>query len=104
MLRGVNVSYFINYCDFSEKEHYKINRKSRIPILSALFFVMFLLVVKGFWGEGEAVISRLLWSEDWLLIDKVVQYSFAAMRNGQPFSEAVQGFCREIVHEAMALG
>ena len=98
------MSYSINYREPSVIKATDKRKKSRIPIMTAVFFLLFMLVVKAFWEKGDERLSRILWSQDLVVLERAVQYIFAAVEHGQPFPEAVQAFCREIIHEAMSVG
>ena len=94
------IRYDISNLVLSDIKH----KKSRIPILTTVFFLFFLLLVKAFWVEGSETISKLLWAGDLEVLDQAVKYSINALKNGQALPAAIQTFCRELLYEAQLAG
>lgn len=75
-------------------------KKYRLHLLTAAFFLLFVLAVKLYWPEGAAVLSSIFLPGE----PTEAQAAFAVLvedlREGQPFSDAVTTFCREIIADA----
>lgn len=68
--------------------------------LTIVFFLAFLLLVNVFWPEGRKVLQELLWPGDMEQTQQALEVFIAQLRYGEPVSDAVESFCREILkHE-----
>ena len=79
--------------------------RDKLPIrligLTALFFILFLLIVKTAWPAGREKLTRLLQpvgnTQDLRL---AAQAFFADLKAGAPFYDSLTAFCQEIVSHA----
>lgn len=74
--------------------------KYRVPVLTAVFLLLFALAVKLYWPAGADVLRSVFLPGD----PSATQEAFAALvedlRAGQTFSDAAAAFCREIIADA----
>lgn len=75
-------------------------RKSRIPGMAAAFFLLFLLLVNGFWPKGRDVLQQILWPGDGETVWNAAESFARNLRCGETFSDAAESFCREILLDA----
>ena len=97
------MGYCIDYHGSDKQRNVSGNGKHRIWLMTFLWFGLFSLLVKAFWDKGNNVLYQLCW-RDAEVFAGAVQYIFAEVQNGSGFSEAVQGFVWEIIHEAKLAG
>ena len=73
----------------------------RLPLLTGLFFVLFLLTVKALWPAGQETLSRLLLP---LRAAEETREAFTAflsdLQEGQTFRDALTAFCQQIISYA----
>lgn len=67
-------------------------------LLSLLLFGLLLAGVYRHWPEGTAVLQRLFSQDQWKLTGDALETMAEQLRDGQPLTQAVTAFCREIVH------
>ena len=74
-------------------------KRSKIPMLSFMFFILFLLMVNIFWQEGAQTLRHML-----LPFEENTVTAFDAMvtelSNGTALSDAVAAFCQEVIGHA----
>lgn len=97
--RGDDMGYQIVYEPASKKipAFYK---KSRIPEMAAACFLLFLLLVNGFWPRGREVVQQIVWPGDREAAVQAAEIFVQELRYGEPFADAVESFCREILQGA----
>ena len=74
-------------------------RVSGMPVLCAVFFLCFLVMVCSFWTEGREVLGRVLFPGDWAAVeDALVLFKKAAETGATPI-ECLEAFCSGIIQE-----
>lgn len=68
----------------------KKRRNFRLPLMTAAFFLAFLLCVNAFWPAGSEFIRHFL-------LPEAVQTFLEELDNGGSFGEAVTVFCQEVL-------
>ena len=80
-------------------------RKSRCrvcgwPLLWAVFFLCFLVIVCSFWDEGREVLCRILFPGDWIVVEEALARFQEAVRAGDSAADCLETFCRRVLVEA----
>lgn len=79
----------------------KIRRKGgRIPLLSVVCFMIFLLIVGGFWPRGVQALREMLLPGDSAVTAAAWEELTQELHAGAPVDSAVENFCREIFANA----
>ena len=90
------MAYRIEYGTVNKPQKEPGRHPLRIPLLTALFFLVFVLFVNLAWPEGKAVL------QDSFLPGNSKQ-SFAELitdlQEGEPLSDAVTAFCKSILED-----
>lgn len=69
----------------------------RLILLTAGFFVLFLLGVKAAWPAGSEKLTQLLLPAQSTGFRQAAQTFFADLKGGAPFYESLTAFCQEII-------
>lgn len=77
-------------------------RFSRVPALTAVCLVLFLLLVNLFWQEGMAVIRGILIPGDPAVTVSALEGFALELRMGEELGSAFTTFCRRIIAGAQA--
>lgn len=72
----------------------------RLVLLTAGFFVLFLLGVKAVWPAGSEKLTQLLLPAQNTDFRQAAQAFFANLKGGAPFYESLTVFCQEIIAHA----
>lgn len=94
------ISYVENICERNTGK----GNNTRVYLLSAMLFGMFLLLVKAFWQEGYDTLYQLFGMKEIWMIDEGIRYICHALRGGHTLPEAIQTFCKEILIYGQPLG
>lgn len=101
---GVPMGYHISYNTSNYEKPIVLRNGGNLLLTTGIFFILFLLLVKAFWPEGNAVIKKIFWAGEVDVLNRVVKHSLAAMENGQAFPDAIKTFCAEMLYEAKLIG
>ena len=89
--------YRIEYdCPRKISAHSDISAFRIFPMFSG-FFLLFVLFVCRFWPEGRAVFAQLLFPGGAQPAMAAAEVFVEELRNGEPISEALEHFCRDIL-------
>ena len=73
----------------------------RLPLLTGLFFVLFLTAVKFFWPAGQETLTRLLLPLQLSAETQDAITTFLSdLQDGRNFRDALAAFCQQIVSYA----
>lgn len=75
-------------------------RTSKIPALTALFFLLFFFLVFSFWPDGAHILREILIPGDPDVTVMALETFAQDLRTGGTFSDAFEVFCRRILTEA----
>lgn len=79
----------------------EIKRKNgRILLLTAVCFLIFLLIVGGFWPRGAQALREMLLPGDSAVTAAAWEELTQELHAGAPVGSAVENFCREIFANA----
>lgn len=94
------MAYRIDYHPNASK-HSVSHFRWRMPLLTCLFFMLFLAVVKTAWPAGNQLLRQLLLmptnaaeSED------ALQTLLSSLKDGQPFYDSLTAFCQQVIANA----
>ena len=94
------MGYRVEYTPSGAK-HFGCRGKSRrLPLLTAAFFLIFLLLVSAFWPRGMQVLRELLIPGDSEATLAAWETLTGELRAGENVGNAVGSFCREIFRNA----
>ena len=91
------MGYRIIYGDEQQKSRAGTIRNGGTGLLTALFFLLFLLSVKLVFEEETGYLQKVLLPGVGNLAETAVGSLVSSLHNGTPFKEAVTAFCREII-------
>lgn len=74
-------------------------RKSGRAALTALFFVIFLLLTTVFWPKGRAVLQELLLPGDPVVTVAALETLAEELQTGTRLGDALENFCQTIAME-----
>lgn len=94
------MGYRVDYVPVDRVFRGKKERMLRVPALSALFFLIFVLLVRLFWAQGTETLRAVLLPGDWQATGQALEALADRLGMGEPFGDAVSVFCREIIQEA----
>lgn len=94
------MSYKITYQSVQENDNRINRRRLRVLLMSVACFMLFLLLVKGFWKTGNGVLSTVVLGNRAEILEKSVRCVWSSVCEGQSFSEAVKTVCQEMLNEA----
>ena len=70
----------------------------RLPLLTCVFFLLFLLVVKAAWPAGSEKLTQLLLpAQAAAESQEAVQAFLSDLKEGEPFYESQTAFCQQII-------
>lgn len=73
----------------------------RLPLLTCLFFAVFLLTVKAFWPAGQEALTRLLLPlRSGAETQEAMRIFLSDLQDGRDFREALTAFCQQIISYA----
>lgn len=94
------MGYIIVYEGADPAEISVSRRRSRLPELTVLFVLAFLLLTRLFWPAGREKIRDILLPGDPNITQQAVSVLVDDLRAGEPVGEAVRAFCGEILGHA----
>lgn len=94
------MGYRIDYEPVNRAFQIRTGRRLRVPLLSAVFFVIFLLLVRFCWVQGTDALRAMFFPGDWQVTGQALEALAENMRAGHTFSHSAAVFCREIIQEA----
>lgn len=98
------MGYRIEYDSFQrEKPKTGMNGKRRL-LVTVFFGALFLTAVNSFSPEGAEILDRLFQPDRWLLTRSALESMVSRLQCGEPLTDAVTAFCRELVQYGMAYG
>lgn len=74
-------------------------RTVRLPALTALFFLLFLLLVNSIWPRGTEVLRGLAFSGDAAVTADALDVLAMELRAGEALPSALETFCRKVMGE-----
>lgn len=83
-----------------KKIRYAENRYSRVLGLTALFFLLFLLLINFFWTDGAAVLREVFIPGDTATTVSALRNLTADLQEGISFPAAVEAFCVFVIKNA----
>ncbi|MGM9548772.1 MAG: hypothetical protein ACI3V5_02885 [Faecousia sp.] len=94
------MGYRVEYAVPGKRKKQKHERNCRIQLLTAAFFLAFVLVVNGLWPRGADTLRRILLPGDSAVTMAAWEELTRELRAGEPIGSAVDSFCREIIRDA----
>lgn len=94
------MGYRVEYQPAMKNEGTMDKRLQRPWALTAAFLIAFGLFTNAFWPDGQKVLQEILWPGDMEVTQQAVEAFVTELRYGEPFTDAVEGFCREILQDA----
>ena len=70
----------------------------RIQMWTAVFLLVFALLVRQMWPEGTRILRNYLLPGDLTVTEAALSDMVAGLQVGQPAGEALTAFCRQIIH------
>lgn len=94
------MGYRVDYGPMNRAMRQNVCRVRGWPVLCALFFLCFLVLVWSFWAEGREVLMKMVFPGDWEAVEGALGAFQEAMADGASPAESVEAFCAEILREA----
>lgn len=95
------MAYRVIYGPAVKLECSRAKGSARLRMLTAVCFLVMVLMVKAAWPEGRSLLRQAMLPQH-----TAVQTAFLELtenlQNGEPVGESVTAFCRELVEEALA--
>ena len=98
------MGYRVDYPSFSAIPQQKKGSFLRRAALTLGTAALFLTAVNSFSPEGAEILERLFQPDRWLLTRSALETMAARLKCGEPLTDAVTAFCRELVQYGMAYG
>lgn len=93
------MGYRVEYGQAAPKKA-SFSPKYRLPLLTAAFFLVFVLAVKLWWPEGAQAISSFFLPREPTATKAAFSALLEDLRAGEAFSDAAAAFCKEIIADA----
>lgn len=74
----------------------------RFHLLTAVFLLLFVLLVRQAWPEGTERLRSVLLPGEPGSTEKAVQVLLTDVQEGEPIGDAVTAFCRQIIENGQA--
>ena len=97
------MGYRVEYMPIRKVRNMKI-RTCRVPVLTGLFFCLFLFLVFSYWPRGAEIIQDLVIPGDPDITIAFVETFADQIQNGEPFSEALAAFCHNMKEALLVPG
>ena len=94
------MGYQILYDTEIQNNPYTKARKSPFGLMVGSSFLFFLLLVSAFWPRGKDVLQGLIWPGERQMTIHAAECFARELRNGEPFGDAAERFCCEILTNA----
>lgn len=75
-------------------------KTARVPAMTAAVFVVFLLLVYGFWPKGREALRQLLIPGEPAVTVAALEGLADELETGADLGDALENFCRTVVREA----
>ena len=98
------MGYRVDYPSFSAIPEQKKGSFLRRAALTLGTAALFLTAVNSFSPEGAEILDRLFQPDRWLLTRSALESMVSRLQCGEPLTDAVTAFCRELVQHGMAYG
>ena len=78
------------------------NRRTffRIPVLTAVFFFLFLLSVRIWWDDGSKLLRQWMIPAEFSATEEAFSSMVENLRSGAELKDAVTTFCQELLSDA----
>lgn len=93
------MSYRIDYPQSGKTPFHK-KRSSAVPLFTAFFFLLFLLLTSLFWQQGAQTLREILLPGDAAVTAAALQELTFALKTGESFSGAFSDFCLQVMQGA----
>lgn len=94
------MGYTIAYHGADAAKKTTVRRRSQLPVLTAAFLLVFLLLTNLFWPAGRNKLRHIILPGDPDVTAHAVTVLVDDLRAGAPVGEAVKTFCSEILDHA----
>lgn len=98
------MAYRIAYDAHMGKFEIRSKQESRIPKLFTLCFLCFLIFTFLFWDAGADWLRSFLIPGEDIQTIAAFQNMTGELRNGASLGEAIETFCREVIHGVQSAG
>ena len=94
------MAYRIDY--HSPVHKHSISRfRWQMPLMTCLFFLLFVASIKTAWPAGSQALRQLLLPPDSLAeSETALEALISNLKDGQPFYESLTAFCQQIIAHA----
>ena len=94
------MAYRIEYSPPASKQ--RISRfRWQIPLMTCLFFLLFVVSIKTAWPAGSQALHRiLLLPGNFSETKTAIQTLISNLKDGQPFYDSLTAFCKQIIAHA----
>lgn len=75
-------------------------RRSGLAAMTALWFLIFLLLTNGLWPRGAEVLQSVLIPGDPEITTAALKSLVEDLKAGEPLADAVESFCITVIQEA----
>lgn len=96
------MAYRIVYGPMPKMVHPKREGYVRLQLLTAVFLLLFVLLVRQAWPEGTDMLRSILLPGEPGITEQSVQLMLEDIREGEPLGDAVAAFCRQIIENGEA--
>lgn len=94
------MSYRVEYSSSGIKRTQIRQKRGRTLLLTAACFLVFLLIVGGFWPRGAQALQDMLFPGDSAVTAAAWSELTQELHAGAPVGSAVENFCREVFANA----
>lgn len=94
------MGYRVEYEPLDRAFRCKKQNVLRMPMLSACFFTLFILLVFAFWTQGADALQAALFYGDWPVTRQALENFAADLKMGEPIGTSIDTFCRMVFAEA----
>ena len=91
------MGYRVDYGPMDRAMRKESYRMGGWPLLCAVFFLCFLILVGSFWPDGRVLMEKLLFPGDWQRLDAAAALFRDAAEDGGSVTDCVETFCKEIL-------
>ena len=91
------MSYRVEYGPPIPAQYIKRSKPLRIQIMTAVFLLLFTLLVRQFFPSGTRQLRQILLPETHSITQDALDALMSDLRNGEPLGDAVTAFCVYII-------
>ena len=95
------MSYRIVYGPMPPVREARRSGPLRFQVLTALFLLLFVLLVRQAWPEGTQTLRRFLIPGEPTVTEEAFSGMIGEIRAGEPVGDAVTAFCRQIMEHGI---